>query len=218
MSFFQRLKSKFTTHPKEEAAAKTQKSQEQAAKKAAMNKEYQAFLEGEGKLPEGLSAPYNTVHLPGVVFHNSPFEAYLKTVNNRVDRLNDRSGISDWLHLDGSAEINEAAAALSVCIRRHREMNDRMYDALGWRFECRFRCRKGEPVMVVLDDPKQFEKITGQTVQVCKAEGISFCTLVSDRRLYDLMEQAQKEIICEEYPNYHDETYADWFLRNCKDA
>lgn len=45
-----------------------------------------------------------------------------------------------------------------------------------------------------------------------KAENISFCTVLSDCECYDLIEQKAKRIEYTTYLNYHDETYADWWL------
>ena len=49
-----------------------------------------------------------------------------------------------------------------------------------------------------------------------KAEEISFCTVLSDCKLYDLIEQKEKEITYVTYPNYHDETYANWSFHSIK--
>lgn len=96
-------------------------------------------MEGKGKLPEGFSERYNRATSSGLVLHETPFEAYLTKIRNRVDALHDKTGISDWLYMD-----------------------------------------------------------------------ISFCTVLSDCKLYDHIKQKEKELTYETYPNYHDETYADW--------
>lgn len=64
--------------------------------------------------------------------------------------------------------------------------------------------------MIVIDDRRRFEDITEESVQNCKDMGISFCTVLSDCKLYDHIEQKEKEITYETYPDYHDETHADW--------
>ena len=49
-------------------------------------------------------------------------------------------------------------------------------------------------IMIVVDDRSKFENITEQSAEICKAAGISFCTVLSDRSLYDLTEQKEKEL------------------------
>ena len=66
--------------------------------------------------------------------------------------------------------------------------------------------------MVVMDDGHDFNGIGEETLKNCKDAGISFCTIVSDRAMYDLIGQKEKEVKYATYPNYHDETYADWWL------
>ena len=71
----------------------------------------------------------------------------------------------------------------------------------------------GGKVMVVIDNKRRYEGITEESIERCKAEEISFCTVLSDCKLYDLIEQKEKEITYVTYPNYHDETYADWSFK-----
>ena len=67
--------------------------------------------------------------------------------------------------------------------------------------------------MAVIDNKRRYEGITIESIERCKAEEISFCTGLSDFKLYDLMEQKEKEITYVTYPNYHDETYANWSFK-----
>ena len=194
-------------------AAKKQKEEQIEAARAEIKTMFRAFLEGEGKLPEGFSAPYNRTTRYGYLLQGTPFEAYLDEIRKSVDSLRDETGISDWLHLDGSVEINAAAAAIADWANRHRNMNCLLQE----------KCHIGNTtimvpvstyctgaIMVVVDDRSKFENITEQSAEICKAAGISFCTVLSDRRLYDLTEQKEKELTYVTYPNYHDETYANW--------
>ena len=71
-------------------------------------------------------------------------------------------------------------------------------------------------IMIVIDDRGRFADITEESLQKCKAEEISFCTVLSDCKLYDLIEKKEKEITYVTYPNYHDETYADWSFHSIK--
>ena len=172
-------------------------------------------LNGEGKLPEGFSAPYNSTFEDGFVLRGTPFDACLRTIRDSVDDLKNRSGVSDWLYLDDSVEINAAAEAISDWVKRHREMNK-------WIDK---KCHVGnryispplsafpycvENIIIVIDDRRRFEDMTEESIQRCKDVGISFCSIVSDCAMYDLFEQKTKAIDYYTYPNYHDETYADW--------
>lgn len=69
-----------------------------------------------------------------------------------------------------------------------------------------------QKVMIVMNDRQPFEYITEQSIKNCKKDNISFCTILSDCKLYDLIEQKEKEIKYFTYWNYHDETYADWWF------
>lgn len=100
------------------------KEQKIADARAEMEKMFQNFMEGDGRLPEGFSERYNRTIPSGLVLHETPFEAYLKKIWDRVDALRNETGISDWIHLDGSVDINAAAQAISDWSKRHREMND----------------------------------------------------------------------------------------------
>ena len=71
----------------------------------------------------------------------------------------------------------------------------------------------GGKVMVVIDNKRRYEGITEESIERCEAEEISFCTVLSDCKLYDLIEQKEKEITYVTYPNYHDETYANWSFK-----
>lgn len=99
------------------------KEQKIADARAEIEKTFQDFMEGEGRLPEGFSERYNRTTSFGWVLRNTPFEAYLSKIRDCVDALHDRTGISDWLYMDESLEINAAAQAISDWAKRHREMN-----------------------------------------------------------------------------------------------
>lgn len=171
---------------------------------------YQSFLKGKGKLPEGFSEPYVRYQL---THSGTPFEEYLDWIKN--DFLRDESGISEWLFFDGSADINAASEQIAEWKREHGKMNDII----------REKCHVGQarimsPVdkygtkktMVVVEDGSQLRNIREESVQALKETEISFCTITSVCSLYDLFEQREKKIAYEEYPNYHDETYTNWWL------
>ena len=192
-----------------------EKQQEIANVRAEIKKIYKDFLDGEGRLPEGFSERYNKILPDGYIIRKTPFELYLKNIWKSVDKLRDESGISDWLYLDESVDINTAAAGICDWIKRHKEMNDLLSK----------KCQIGNTtimlplstycdgkLMVVIDDSRRFDDITKEYLHNCKAVGISFCTIISDCALYDLIEQKEKKITYVTYPNYHDETYADWSL------
>lgn len=178
-----------------------------------IKKEFMEFVNGAGKLPEGFSEPYNRTLYDGYIVKKTPFEDYLKDIGNSVDSLRDESGISDWLHLDDSVDMNTAVTEICHWIKGHRAF----YESL------REKCRVGdsyipltEPtygdaqIMVVINSKESFSGVSEAALQECVALGISFCTIVSDCSLYDLMEQKEKKIVYKTYPNYHDETYANW--------
>lgn len=195
-----------------EAEIEDAREREIKERQAEIEKTFQDFMRGEGRLPEGFSERYNRTCF-GHVFRGTPFDIYLNKISDIVDSLKDRSGISDWFHLDESVEINAAAAAISAWVKRHREVNRLLdekchVDHTTIMLPVSTYCR--EKIMIVIDDRCRFEDITEESVQSCKAAGISFCTVLSDRKLYDLIEQKEKEITYVTYPNYHDETYADW--------
>ena len=189
------------------------KEQKIADARAEIEKTFQEFMEGEGRLPEGFSERYNRTTPYRLDLHLTPFEAYLDKIRHSVDALNDKTGISDWLYLDESLEINAATQAISDWAKRHREMNALLKEKshvgnttimVPVSNYCTGR------IMIVIDDRYRFEDITEESLQKCKSEEIYFCTVLSDCKLYDLIEQKEKEITYVTYPNYHDETYADW--------
>ena len=184
--------------------------------RAEIEKTFQDFMEGEGRLPEGFSERYNRTTSSGLVLHETPFEAYLSKIWDRVDALHDKTGISDWLYMDESLEINAAAQAISDWAKRHREMNallrEKSHVGNTTIMVPIFTYCTGK-IMIVIDDRRRFEDITEDSVQSCKDMGISFCTVLSDCKLYDHIEQKEKEITYETYLNYHDETYADWSFK-----
>ena len=192
------------------------KEQKIADARAEIEKTFQEFMEGEGRLPEGFSERYNRTIPSGLVLHETPFKAYLDMIWHSVDALHDKTGISDWLYLDESLEINAATQAISDWAKRHREMNALLKEKshvgnttimVPVSNYCTGR------IMIVIDDRYRFEDITEESLQKCKSEEIYFCTVLSDCKLYDLIEQKEKEITYVTYPNYHDETYADWSFK-----
>lgn len=159
------------------------KEQKIADARAEIEKTFQEFMEGEGRLPEGFSERYNRTIPSGLVLHETPFKAYLDMIWHSVDALHDKTGISDWLYLDESLEINAATQAISDWVKRHREMNALL---------------------------KEKSHVGNTTIMVPVS---NYCTVLSDCKLYDLIEQKEKEITYVTYPNYHDETYADWSFK-----
>ena len=191
------------------------KKQKIAEARAEIQKMFQDFMEGEGRLPEGFSERYNRTISSGLVLHETPFKAYLDKIRHSVDALYDKTGISDWLYLDESVEINAAAQAISEWAKRHKEMNALLREKShvgNTTIMVPVSDYCTEKIMIVIDDRCRFESITEESLQKCKSEEISFCTVLSDCKLYDLTEQKEKEITYVTYPNYHDETYADWSL------
>ncbi len=194
------------------------KCREQDEKKSQARKEmdaaYQAFLKNEGKLPQGFSVPYLRNN-GRYSWQGTPFDAYLDHAEPHADSISNHSGISDWLHLDETEDINRSVAEILDWVRRHKEMQQQQ------RKMCDFgnttilpplyqHCTKG--VMVILDDGELFREISQEQLDACKAAGISFCTNLTDRKLYDLMEQKEKGVGTESHPNHHDETHATWYF------
>lgn len=183
---------------------------EGAAKRAEIKKIYQDFINGEGRLPEGFSEKYNKTLKDGFILHGTPFEEYLPT----VDALHDRTGISDWIYFDGHIEINAAIDRITDWVRRHREMNTYLKlkkSEVGFMYLVLY-CDHG--IMVVMENGDAFRNVTEKSIASCKAERISFCTILSECELYDLIEHKVKTIEYITYPNYHDETYADWWFKD----
>lgn len=112
-----KLKQKLDTAKDQKIAAKRD------AKRAEIEKIYQDFLNGEGRLPDGFSEKYNRTTKFGYIFHETPFEKYLYKIRITYDQLNDHTCISDWIYFDGHIEINVAIEMLADWVRRHREMN-----------------------------------------------------------------------------------------------
>lgn len=183
-----------------------------------IRKHFKDFLETDGRLPEGFSEKYNEYMSSDsqYIYRGTPFEEYLSKIHRGVDWLRDESGISDWLFWDGSSEIASAAEEILQWVKRHREEN---------RF-LKEKCKIGDTVimtpvwlhctkqiMVVIEDGSAFRNLPKETIQKCKSENLSFCVILSENKLFDLVEQKEKEITYVTYPNYHDETYADWKLK-----
>ena len=192
-----------------------EKQQEIANVRAEIKKIYKDFLDGEGRMPEGFSERYNKILPDGYIIRETPFELYLKNIWKSVDNLRDESGISDWLYLDESVDINTAAAGICDWIKRHKEMNDllsKKCQISNTTIMLPLSTYCDGKLMIVIDDRRRFDDITKEYLHNCKTVGISFCTIISDCALYDLIEQKEKKITYVTYPNYHDETYADWSL------
>ena len=67
--------------------------------------------------------------------------------------------------------------------------------------------------MIVVDDASVLDGITEESAAKCRDLGmISFCKVTSEKTYIDLFEQKEKTISYVTYPNYHDETYADWTI------
>ena len=174
------------------------------------------FMEGRGKLPKGFSAPYNRIPHYGTVLKGTPFDAYLKGISKEVDGLYDRSEVSDWLYFDGSVDINAAVSSIWDWANENLRMDDFLQR----------KCRVGKTtiffstplysggkIMIVVSDARVLDSVTEESAAKCKNLGmISFCTIASENSLYDLFEQKEKRISYVTYPNYHDETYADWYF------
>lgn len=200
-------------HKKLKQESDTVKEQEIAAEREKMKKIYHDFINGEGRLPKGFSEKYNRT-INGYFFHKTPFEEYLDKILITIDSLNDRTGISDWIYFDGNIEINAAIEMIIVWVRRHREMNTRLRERkVGFMFLKQYvYCE--HKIMVVMENADVFQNITEKSIASCKAEQISFCTILSEYELYDLIEQKAKTIEYITYPGYHDETYADWWFED----
>ncbi len=146
------------------------------------------------QLPLGFSEKYNMVLLNGYKYSGTPFEAYLDDIRECVGSLYDRSGISEWLYLDDSVEINAAVSAICSWVKQYR-------GRFGY---------SDAKIMIVIDDRQRFDSMSEKSIQNCKTADISFCTIISDHRLYDLIEQKDKWLTYEFQPNYHDDINAYW--------
>lgn len=196
-------------------AEKAEKIAAKQVAQAEIEKLCRDFLNGEGRLPEGFSAKYHKTTPHGSILRKTPFEEYLHEIQGKADMLFDNTGISDWLYFDGSLEINAAIERIVDRVGRHRKMNAQLREMcraadLGTGIPLNFFCI--HKVMIVMENGDAFRNATEQSIASCKAENISFCTVLSDCECYDLIEQKAKRIEYTTYPNYHDETYADWWL------
>lgn len=201
--------------PRPRQEADPELEQKCSAARAEIRALYQEFLENEGKLPRFFSDPYFTAPPNRPAIRRTPFESYLDTVRKQVDSLRDQSGISDWIRLEDAGDLRAAAEAIAAWAARHREMTDLL----------RQKCRIGNTtimlpvfpsctgkVMIVADDSFASEALTPEILALCKQADISFCTLLSDRSIYDWTDQKVKQITYTTYPNYHDETHAEWYF------
>lgn len=174
------------------------------------------FMESKGKLPKGFSAPYNRLPHYGGVIKGTPFDAYLKQISKEVDGLYDRSGVCDWFYFDGSVEINEAVSSICDWANENLRMNDLLERKCCVEKTTIFFSTplySGGKIMIVVSDARVLNSITEESAAKCKNfDMISFCTIASENSLYDLFEQKEKRISYVTYPNYHDETYADWYF------
>lgn len=123
--------------------------------------------------------------------YRTPFDEELRWRRYRTDGLCDDSGISRWLYLDKPEEINAAVEEILVWAKTH----------------CRISRRT---IMIVLDNKDTFAALSEEAAQKCIDADISFCAIISDTALYDCIEQVNKTITFEYYPNYHDETHTHW--------
>lgn len=180
-----------------------------------IQKHFKDFLETDGRLPEGFSEKYMEHIDSRHIYRGTPFEEYLSKIRQEVDQLRDESGISDWLFWDGSSEIASAAEAILQWVNRHREENRFLHekckigDTLIMTPVCLY-CTK--QIMIVIEDGSVFRNVPKETIQKCKSVNLSFCVILSENKLFDLIEQKEKKITYVTYPNYHDETYANWKL------
>ena len=189
--------------------------------RAEIKRMYADFLKGDGRLPDGFSLFGSEALSYESIPCKTPFETYLHEIRAAVDRLRDNSGISEWLSFDGTADMNEAASAIAAWAKRHREMNRILQGKCTVRkttFMLPVFTYCIEKIMFVLKDGGAFQQITEQSLHACISESISFCTVLSDRSMYDLTEQKKKEVEYITYPNYHDETYAEWWLGEAAQA
>jgi hypothetical protein len=197
------------------------KEQKIAEARAEMEELLHDFIESKGKLPKGFSAPYNRLPHYGGVIKGTPFDAYLKQISKEVDGLYDRSGVCDWFCFDGSVEINEAVSSIFDWASESLRMNELL------ERKCRVgkttiffptSLYSGGKIMIVVSDARVLDAITEESAAKCKnLDMISFCTVTSENSFYDLFEQKEKTISYVTisyvtYPNYHDETYADWTI------
>lgn len=186
-----------------------------SARRTEIKTMFQEFMDGPGRLPKGFSEPYNKHSSSGYTYCVTPFSSYLDEISSKVDSLNDRSGISDWLFFDGSAEINAAVWTISGWAKLQRQETELLHQKChvgNTSIPLTVPTHCGGKTMIVTQDGSAFENLTEDSRQICREENISFCILLSDRKLYDLIEQKEMEINYVTYPNYHDETYADWWL------
>lgn len=175
---------------------------------------FQKFIEGEGKLPTGFS-PFSESkeHLST----GNPFKEYLNSIrHSNVDALHNGSGLRVWYRLDESMDINIAAASISTWAARHREMHRLLWKrchSLDHKFiRCPDDYEWDDYMMVVLANEEQYKPISEESIQQCKLQGISFCYMLSDHEFYDLTEGKKKTVVYSEYPNYHDEIHAKWWI------
>lgn len=181
-----------------------------------INKIYEEFLAGEGKLPDAFSTPYCEEY-DSFVINRTPFP-YVDLLESALDDLTDQSGVSEWLHLGDVSNIHTAVAELIEWISCNRKMNEIMREKshIGNAYYpglMRSRCR--DSIMVVVEDGCVIEKLTKAEIARCRAVNLSFCTILSDRSMYDLLEKQKKVIKCEEYPGSADDaaTYGIWSLK-----
>ncbi|MBQ3865093.1 MAG: hypothetical protein II781_04570 [Clostridia bacterium] len=178
---------------------------------------YRDFLVRDGRLPEGYSDPYIKQSADGDhAILKTPFEPYLDSIWKEVDALTNESGISDWIYLDSSVEINAAAEAICEWAKSHREKKKQLQEKcqvgnVYHHVMIFYRC--SERVMVVTEDPHRLDPMTEENIQRCKDARISFCVVHPPASLYDLLEKKEKSIHYVTYPNYHDETHASWGFR-----
>lgn len=168
--------------------AKKQEIAAEQAERAEMKKFYQDFINGEGRLPEGFSEKYNRIIQSDYILRETPFEEYLDEIWITVDSLKNCTGISDWIYFDGHIEINAAIEMILDWARRHREMNAYLYEKGFWLMN--LYCK--HKIMVVMENGDAFRNVTEKSIASCKTEQISFCIILSECELYDLIEHKAK--------------------------
>ncbi len=206
-------------------ARKEAKRNEYENARAELMNTYLRFTEGEGRLPVGFSHFYNEIRSGSCFVEgpDTPFGEYLQKIieSEDIERMMDSTGISDWFYLDESAEINAAAASICNWVKRHREMDSELGRKIriGEHYVSSpvpYRYFYGK-FMIVIGDRHRFDDFAEDSVQNCKALNISFCVLLSDHQLYDLIEQKEKKITYQTGPNFSgDATYASWRIEECQ--
>ena len=181
---------------------------------AAAKGRFQDFLDGEGRLPDGFSAPWSS---------GTPFDPYLAQIKPEGGRLIDVSGISLWLRLDAAQDVNAAARAICRWADLHRQARQALSSqsrAIYKKYHVPFDLSSVLPpspdcggiVMTVTDDAAIRDDLTEETVRLCKAASVCFCSLLSDHALFDLTERREKQITLKTGLGTFDDACVAWTL------